>query len=160
MSHGASAAPLPTRRYAHASGKDVCIGALQAEEGSFETESQETAGFAEVIIGGCRQQMHAGGVAANQRQYFALEAVPVGAVAQLDARDQVRFAGQQFIDRQGGKSRVGGGVGTDGVGVAAMAVRRSDGRSSIPFFGRQLCLSRQNGAYSAGLSPSAPGLSL
>ena len=54
--------------------------------------------------------MHAGGVAAHQYQDIALEAVPVDAVTQLDACDQVSFARQQILDRHGGEPWVGGGV--------------------------------------------------
>ena len=75
-----------------------------------QAEPQEAARLAEVVVGGRRQQMHAGGVAAHQHQDIALEAVPVDAVTQLDACDQVRFAGQQILDRHGGEPWVGGGV--------------------------------------------------
>ena len=53
---------LPARRDTHLAREDVRVGALQTKEGGLQAEPQQSAGHAEVVVGGCRQQMYAGSV--------------------------------------------------------------------------------------------------
>lgn len=91
------------------------VGALQAEEGDLHSQTQQAAWGAEVVVRGCGKQVDKAGVALDQRQDALIEGGAVGAMAQLDAADQLGVLCQQFVDRQSREAGVGRRVGAAGM---------------------------------------------
>ena len=106
---------LPALRDRRAAGEDVGVGALQAEEGHLETQLQQAAWAAEVIVRGRRQKVDVACVAAQQRLHVVLEVFPAEAEAKSDAGDKVVDRGQEFVNRRGSAAQIRGEkVGTRG----------------------------------------------
>ena len=84
----------------------MAVRALQREERHFEPEAEESADFAEEVVGGRRQQIDEGSVVADRTQQIGLEGLAVCAIAELDAREQILVTGDDVVDRPDLHTRV------------------------------------------------------
>lgn len=145
--------------------EDVCVRALQAEEGGLQAELQQATGGTEVVVRRGGKQMDEPRVALDQGHEVALEGGAVGAEAQLDPPEQRLMGAEDGLDRHGFEPGVrgcecawgwcDGRVGRCHGWISAALWER--GRMEDPFFGTRASLACRNGGKVAGLSTSACG---